>query len=187
MKLSILICSLSSRSHLLKRLTDILDKQVDGINSQYIVITDNGEKKIADKRNELLSMAEGEYVCFIDDDDLVPDYYVSEILKAIETKPDCVGLDGYMTTNGKDRHNFKISNTYEFWFEKNGVYYRTINHLCPVKRELALQVKFPRGINYAEDAEYSKRLRPLLKTEVYINKDMYHYDFQTAISSQINK
>jgi hypothetical protein len=89
-----------------------------------------------------------------------------------------------MTTNNKDRHNFKISNTFDSWFELNGVYYRTINHLCPVKRELALQVKFPRGINNGEDADYSNRLRPLLKTEVYINKDMYHYDFNTNTTTQ---
>jgi glycosyltransferase involved in cell wall biosynthesis len=74
MKLSILICSLSSRAHLLKRLTDILDKQVDGINSQYIVDIDKGQQRIADKRNKLLLMSQGEYICYIDDDDLVPEY-----------------------------------------------------------------------------------------------------------------
>lgn len=183
MKLSILICSIESRSHLLARLMATLDMQSD-TNAEVLVSIDNRQKKISDKRNELLDRAKGEYVVFIDDDDLVPSYYVSELLKAIESKPDCIGFDGYMTTNSKDRHNFKISNTFDSWYEKNGVYYRTINHLCPVKRELALQAKFPRGINSGEDAEYSNRLRPLLKTEVYINKDMYHYDFQTAITTQ---
>jgi glycosyltransferase involved in cell wall biosynthesis len=183
MKLSILICSIKSRSHLLARLMAILDMQ-EHSDVEVLVSTDNREKKISDKRNELLDKAKGDYIVFIDDDDLVPSYYIAELLQAIESKPDCVGFDGYMTTNGKDRYNFKISNTFDSWYEKDRVYYRTINHLCPVKRELALQVKFPRGINSGEDSEYSNRLRPLLKREVYINKDMYHYDYQTAISTQ---
>jgi glycosyltransferase involved in cell wall biosynthesis len=183
MKLSILICSIEQRSELLARLMAILDMQYDS-EVEILVSIDNRQKKISDKRNELLDKAKGEYVVFIDDDDLVPDYYVSEILKAISTKPDCIGFDGYMTSNGKDKRNFKISNTFDKWYEKNGVYYRTINHLCPVKRSLALNAKFPRGINSGEDAEYSNRLRPLLKKETYINKDMYHYDYWNTISTQ---
>lgn len=184
MKLSILICSLSKRSHLLKRLTDILDKQVDGINSQYLVDIDNGQLKIADKRNKLLGAAIGQYVCFIDDDDLVPEYYVAEILKAVETKPDVVGFNGYMTVNGGIKEPFAISNKYGSWFKEGNTYYRTINHLCPVRRELALQVKFPRGKQSGEDAEFANALKPLIKAEVFIEKDMYHYDFWNNVSTQ---
>jgi hypothetical protein len=89
-----------------------------------------------------------------------------------------------MTTNGRDRRDFKISNTFSKWEEANGVYYRTINHLCPVKREMALMAKFPRGINQGEDSEYADRLMKYLRTEYYINKPMYHYDYQTAKSTQ---
>jgi glycosyltransferase involved in cell wall biosynthesis len=85
-----------------------------------LVSIDNRQKKISDKRNELLDRAKGDYVVFIDDDDLVPSYYIYELLKAIEAKPDCVGFDGYMTTNGKDRHNFKISNTFEVGTKRTG-------------------------------------------------------------------
>lgn len=184
MKLSILICSLSSRAHLLKRLTDILDKQVDGVNSQYLVDIDQGQLKIADKRNKLLSAATGEYVCFIDDDDLVPDYYVSEILKAIAGKPDVVGFNGYMTTNGTKKELFAISTAYQGWFVKDNIHYRCPNHLSPVKREIALKVRFEKGKQSGEDAIYSMALLPLLNTEVFIDKDMYHYDFNTTISTQ---
>jgi glycosyltransferase involved in cell wall biosynthesis len=184
MKLTILICSLVKRAHFLKRLTDILDKQVDGINSQYLVNVDAGQLKIADKRNKLLELATGEYICFIDDDDLVPDYYVAEILNAIQTKSDVIGFNGYMTTNGTKKELFSISNRYEKWDKIDGRYVRTINHLCPVKRELALQVKFPKGMQCGEDAEYANKLKPLIKTEVFIEKDMYHYDYNSTTSTQ---
>jgi hypothetical protein len=57
------------------------------------------------------------------------------------------------------------------------VFFRRANHLSPVKRELALQAMFPDQSN-AEDKEYSGRLNPFLKTEVKIDKSIYHYDFK---------
>ena len=62
------------------------------------------------------------------------------------------------------------------WHQSGGIYYRTPNHISPVKRELALQAGFPE-IAFGEDHEYSKRLLPLLKTETIIKENLYHYDF----------
>ena len=58
------------------------------------------------------------------------------------------------------------------------IYFRRTNHLTPVKRELALQAMFPDKSN-GEDQEYSGRLNPFLKTEVKIDKSIYHYDFKS--------
>ena len=44
--------------------------------------------------------------------------------------------------------------------EKNGVYYRTPNHLSPVKHLIADKVRFPH-VNHGEDAAYSKAIYPL--------------------------
>ena len=72
------------------------------------------------------------------------------------------------------QRKFIHSIKYKTWFEENYIYYRCPNHLNPVKRELALKVRFlPQ--DSGEDCDYSKRLLPLLKTETYIEGIIYNY------------
>jgi len=55
-----------------------------------------------------------------------------------------------------------------------------------VKRELALQVPF-KEINFGEDADYAKRLKPLLKSEHSIHKVLYHYDYNSKTTETQRK
>lgn len=184
MKLSILICSLKSREIFYNRLIGILEKQKNN-NVEIISSIDNGVKSIGAKRNELLNKASGDYVAFIDDDDTVHNDYIKLILEAIKNNPDCVGIEGIMTTNGRNPEKFIHSLKYDSWFKKNGIYYRNPNHLNPVKREIALSVMFPE-INHGEDKDYSERLFEHLKTEEYINIPIYNYLFVTNKNSSAN-
>jgi glycosyltransferase involved in cell wall biosynthesis len=173
-KLSILIPSISRHTAHLDALIQMISPQ---ITKQVEVITDSSEGyNIGIKRNKLLQLATGEYVVFIDSDDRISPKYVELILKATENNPDCVGISGYMTTNGANMEQWHISMDYGYWRKENGVYLRTPNHISPVRRELALQAGFPE-VTSGEDAEYSRRLFPLLKTENKIPGNIYHYDY----------
>ena len=90
---SILICSLYKRNHYLKRLENILNKQLHN-DIEIIYAVDNGEMSIGDKRNKLLNSTHdnSEFLAFIDDDDLVSENYVSIILNALYQCPDVVGM-----------------------------------------------------------------------------------------------
>jgi glycosyltransferase involved in cell wall biosynthesis len=175
-KLSILICSLNSRVDKLNRLMNVLKPQLhDEI--EVLVKTDDGQMPIGAKRNLLLEEAKGNYISFVDDDDLVSDDYVRKIIEATESSPDCCGLQGIITFQGQGPRLFIHSLKYKEWFEQNAVYYRCPNHLNPVKRELALSVKFPES-NFGEDKDYSTRLLPLLKEEKFIHGTIYHYLYE---------
>ena len=130
------------------------------------------------KRNELIKNSGGEYFSQIDVDDVVPSYYVDEMMKAIEQMPDVVSFIGFMTTNGENRREFtiKLGEKYE---ERNGQYFRYPNHLCCFKRSTVESVKF-RDIWVQEDYYYATEIRDkgLLKTEVHIEKVMYIYDYK---------
>lgn len=141
-----------------------------------IIVDSSMNYNIGKKRNILLAMANGEYIVFVDDDDWVAPNYVSLIVDACNGC-DCVGISGYITTNGQDRREWYISRKYTHWYEANGVYYRTPNHISPVRRELAMKAGFPE-ISNGEDHEYSKRLHPLLNTEVKIEQALYHYQYR---------
>jgi len=177
-KLSILICSLSSRADKLQRLMTVLQPQVNDA-VEILIKTDNGEMTIGAKRNLLLEEATGEYIAFVDDDDLVSEDYVKKILEATESKPDCCGIQGIITFQGQSPRMFIHSLKYKEWFEQNNVYYRCPNHLNPVKREIALLVKFPE-LNFGEDKDYSNRLVTLLKEERFISGVIYHYLYEKA-------
>jgi glycosyltransferase involved in cell wall biosynthesis len=128
------------------------------------------------KRNSLLAEAKGDYIVFADDDDEVDENYIPLILSATEHSPDCVGIQGMMTTNGKNPKQWYISKEHKTWHENNGIYYRTPNHISPVRKTIALQVGFP-DISFGEDYQYSMGILPLLQTEIKIEKNIYHYKF----------
>jgi len=185
MKLSILICTLKNRQDYAKRLRECLYPQVENVSDQVEVLwaEDEGQQSIGHKRNELLKRAKGDYIAFVDDDDLLSDDYVARILSALESEPDCVGMhllhfnDGVL--GGLTYHSLRYTSWHESRETTLGMmrYYRNPNHLNPVKRDLALQVMFPE-ISMGEDKDYSTRLLPLLKTEEYIVEPIYYYLFR---------
>ena len=184
MKLSILVPTMPSRASYLKRLKRSIRNQITE-DVELLVFEGDSNQSIGSKRNALLGMAKGDYISFVDDDDLVAHHYVSSILKATETSPDVVGIhllhyEDY-SLRGLTYHSLKFNE----WFDEPNSghprlrnYYRNPNHINPVKRELALRVKFPE-INMGEDKDYSMRLKPLLTSEVYISDPIYAYLFRT--------
>lgn len=177
MKLSILILTIPERADKLKRLLDVLQPQVP--ESVEIIVKEElpsgeGGPTIGANRNAAVADSIGEYICFVDDDDLVPEYYVERILKAIDTKPDVVGMSGHYIVGQNKPQLFVHSMQYKEWLTVDGVHQRCPNHLNPVKREIALQVPYPEK-NHGEDQDYSMALLPLLKTEVMVDGIMYFY------------
>jgi len=182
--MSLLIPSLASRSRYLSELKAEIEKQRSRFeNIEILVNLDEGQKTVGQKRNELLKMSKGTYVAFIDDDDFVSSDYLAEFTQALESSPDCIGFKGFITTNGKNRKIFMMSKNFEYKEDEN-YYYRPINHLCPVKREIALKIGYPE-INCGEDYQYCMRLKRsgLLKEEVFIDKELYHYRFDTELTA----
>jgi len=154
---------------------------LDFENVEIIIACDNKTISTGKKRQLLLELAKNDFVVAVDDDDYVYPYYVEEILKAIQSNPDCVGTRGIYTNDGNQSTEWRLSKDYpnETISEKGRhIYLRTSNHLTPVKKHLALQAGFPDKSN-AEDKWYSERLQPLLKTEVKIDKIMYHYRYSS--------
>lgn len=178
MILLILICTLPERAVKLKRLTNILDKQLtEGVN--YKVHDAGRSMSTGEKRNQLIEQSESTYFCFCDDDDIVTSDYVPLIMEAIQHNPDVITFRGFMTTNGADRRGFTIKLGSEYT-EKNKHFYRFPNHLCVFKREKVRHIKFPH-VWMQEDFIWADNIRKsrVLKTEYHIDKEIYHYDFTT--------
>ncbi|HTA81770.1 MAG TPA: glycosyltransferase [Bacteroidia bacterium] len=186
MKLSILICSVKKRLTQFAMLAGHLEKQAQNKPVEILWLGDNKTMSVGEKRNKLLSISEGDYVAFVDDDDWVADDYVDEILKGIEKKPDCVTFNAiYSTDEGETIPvEYSVNNILNV-DEPNKPRLRVPNHLIPMKREFALATMFLEK-NFGEDTDYGLRVRRLLKTEHKIEKPLYYYRF-SFVNSETHK
>lgn len=155
------------------------------LSDQVEVLTDTRERNVptGTKRTALYSQAKGKYVCSVDCDDWIAPNYVAEILEAAKVGPDVITFEGWYTENGRNHVDWtiRLGEKYEARHE-NGKYmfFRFPNHLVPMKRELATRVKFPDKWQ-GEDYEWALKIRDmgLLKSEVHIFKQLYHYQYIT--------
>ncbi len=103
MKLSILILTVPKRQkRYFPRLTQHLLEQIgDREDIEVLGLYDNKKRSVGEKRNNLLEIAKGEYLTFIDDDDRIADDYIESITKVIDLKsPDVVVFESIATVNG---------------------------------------------------------------------------------------
>ena len=181
-ELSILICTHPNRTMLLSRLLWQLKQQlVDGV--EIIVELNIDPNTRWASRNTLLDKANGKYCVFVDDDDVVADDYVSQILTAIKSEPDICSITGSVTSLWNNhRRYFVLSQKYVPVFSLpsadhvGDIYFRCSSHLCPIRTEIAREVRFPEGM-INEDNGYSERLKKYegqLK-EVIIEPVIYYY------------
>lgn len=181
MILSILIPVIPQYETQFKSLFELLANQKKSAEVEIIHSVDkrqiDGGKSTGLRRQELLERATGDYIAFIDADDIVYDYYIDEMLKACASGADCFAINGIMTTDGQHETKWYLSKDFKNEDRVEGnktVYYRHTNHITGVKRSIALAAGFPDKSN-AEDKYYSDRL--VLRSEYKIERPMYWYKF----------
>lgn len=130
---------------------------------QYIRKDNNG---VSSARNRGLKEAKGEYIVFIDSDDLVSDDYIEQILKAIETNPDTVYIS-WKSIDGKLGKIIRNEND-EFNPWNRCVWNRVF------KKEYIDGLFFNEEMQVAEDDDFLNRL-PVPSSKTYISKQIYYY------------
>jgi glycosyltransferase involved in cell wall biosynthesis len=182
--LDVLIPSVYARHAQLVALLDHLAPQLEPFDgrARVILARDDGEAAVGSKRNQLLLAATAEYVCQVDDDDWVHDDYVGRIMEALIERPDYVGWKLAYTVDGLPQKPAIHSLTNSGWGETDDLYLRTISHLNPMRRELAL-LGLPFQPGFGEDKAWADRVAATgrVKTEVYIGgAAQYVYRYSTS-------
>lgn len=194
LKLSILIPTLSSRASILGRLIRKLENQINAMSPtpevEVLIFEDNKEITVGAKRTRLLCEAQGEFVVFVDDDDDISDDYVYQFVSAIRAHPtvDCIGMRGVITTNGANPRQVIYSLQNKKLYESGGVYYRPPSHLTPIRRTLVASFPYL-DASFGEDSDWAKRVMAagVLKSEFFIDKVLYHYQFSPTNSETQNR
>jgi glycosyltransferase involved in cell wall biosynthesis len=182
--LSILILTLPTRIDSYATLIKSLNQQVIENNLinrvQILTLCDTKEISVGEKRNILLNKSCGRYVCFIDDDDVIAPNYLIKIISALSSNADVVTFCGDYMENSI-RTEFSISMVHRGNFNHPNMFYRLPNHLCPVKREIALSCQFT-DKNYGEDSDYADKINQYIKNEFHIQDKLYFYMYDSNTS-----
>lgn len=125
MKLSILIPTTQETQKHLNQLLGVLLPQTKPFEGDVHIDIEGGVKmNRGQKCNSLLRDAEGEYVWFLEDTDIVSETAVADIFTAIESNPDLIGLNGATNVNGNVKD-----------------WYKPLSFNSPVKKELVCKFK----------------------------------------------
>lgn len=180
---TIAIPTLGERRDLFARLCDRLLPQLDRHEGRVKVLAywNNGHPPLPEIRQQMVEATTTDYISCVDDDDLVADDYVDEIMRALTERPDQVGFRVQCYSDGVPTaisfHSLKHSG----WRNEADAYYRDLSHINPIRTALARRANFRRTkLRQAEDRAWVAQLRGRVKTEVYIDRVMYHYLFSTS-------
>ena len=167
MTLTILIATVPSRKHLVKKLITKLEKLIEGYDDiQIFCLYDNMMITTGAKRNKLMSMVDSAYVCYVDDDDMVSNDYIEEIYPHLKSlQYDIVSFNvHYKDDVGGDK-------IYDF-----SEYPPTHVH---VRRTEKITRPFA-DIKTGEDRQWMLENSPNIGEVLHIPKVLYTYRFSTT-------
>lgn len=177
---SVCIATQARRADKLARLLGVLLPQAEQALGavEVVALYNNADKTIHEYRQALLDDARGDYISFVDDDDMVTGDFIETVVVAMWNNP---GTDyiafrhAYYESGVFDRetrtglHLGPSRNLPEYFV-------RVITHINPVRMELARQAGFTSAkAGEWEDHAYDMKVAELAKTEVVIPRPLYHY------------
>jgi glycosyltransferase involved in cell wall biosynthesis len=181
----ILVPTLGERHALFTRLMGTLLPQTDPYAGSVRVIGwhNNGRPSLPRIRQKMVEASRADYVCFVDDDDLVAPDYVDTIMTALEQRPDYVGFQVQCYSDGAPIALAHHSLEFSRWRNSPGRFERDISHINPIRTVLARRSRFDQvRAGAAEDRAWAAKLRSsrVLRSQVFIPRIMYHYLYSTS-------
>ena len=182
----ILICSVPYRHDSLLALLKRLDVQMHP-NVTVRLFRDNLEHTYGQKCQALLDAARGDYVSFIDDDDLVDKGFIHTVLEALELSrnsqgevmADYVGFDVWYTIDGIRQLPVEHSLKHDGWNKIDDhpdVLTRDITQFNPIRTSIARRGHWEGG--WQADFRWAAEVREAWpreqRCEVYIGEPLYY-------------
>jgi glycosyltransferase involved in cell wall biosynthesis len=160
---------------------------------EVITCLDNKRLKVGHKRNILKVNATGQYMAYIDDDDVIATDYFARLLPHCNGANDLVTFRAVMHYNGKPFVNVDYDLKHLTDHDVPGKSYKPVNghrrvelgwanrvpnHLMVWRTSIARNVDFP-NINFGEDGIWAQKMRRKVKTVQKLENVLYHYMFDS--------
>lgn len=198
MKLSILIPTLPQRKKMFNILRKNLTAQIDYVHSthpslgQVEILFDSSKKflkgglSVGAKRDALKCRATGEYLVFVDDDDMIAPNYLESILRLMESNPDIITFRSlYKSSTYWGIVDMNLNHAENEQMNDSTIVKRQPFHVCPIRTSIAQQHSFP-DINNAEDWGWMVKVLTDCKTQSHSDQILHQYN-EFASVSEVNK
>lgn len=149
----------------------------------------DGGLSIGKNREELLIRAQGEYLCYLDADDLPAPNYMESLVRMCLKGKDVVTFRNLTVT---DFYWTMIDMSLEHNEDEEATPYKIVKRkpwlVCPVRSVLAKQFQFP-DINYSEDSQWMEQVLTLCKTEIHTDEILssYRHSSKTSQADKITQ
>ena len=168
-----------------------LEKQIadDELQDMFeiLVFTDNRHRSVGAKRQALLNTAQGEFIAYLDDDDDISDYYITNFLEAhcinvVNEETDVITFNQHVYVDGT-----YYANRFEFGKEGNdpidqeGGCVRPPWHVCFWRRDIVKHCTFP-DTNYGEDWAWAEQANKKAESSYHIDAFMHTYHYNSEVS-----
>ena len=192
MKLSIVIPYYNTPDYT-KELLDVLAPQIN--DEVECVVVDDGSPKAfktkyewcrvirkknggcASARNRGIDETSGDYIQFIDSDDLVPEYFVDNLIETINKNPDIIEYSWKSLSKEGSQHNYKL-NTDTDRLSNPSVCTRTF------KRSFIGDVRFNEKKDSTEDEDFSRKIGYIKNEDINVAVIYdYMYFYRTAVTN----
>lgn len=185
--LSILIPSIPKRKQKLDRLLCELTKQIEAIKQHEMlgiveaVFDDSisfldGGLSIGKKREKLVKLATGKYLCFLDDDESIAPNYVESLLRLCNFDLDiCTFRAISKLETAWGLVDMRLAYKLNDQFTPEHTIRRMPFHMCPVRSEFAKLYEFE-DINNAEDSRWMEQVLAHCTTEAHTDKILFQYN-----------
>lgn len=185
MKLSVLIPSVPARRAMALALYDSIAQQSEGLPVEILLLLDNKQRSIGKKREALVRLAQGRFLTFVDDDDMVLNGYVPKLVESIRLDPDVdvITFDSLCQINDAEPVEVWHSCAFENEEYNPRGFKRKPWHIHAWRRDFVAPYSFP-DISYGEDWGWCKQFVPLVRREGSIQGDdpLYLYRYNSAVS-----
>jgi glycosyltransferase involved in cell wall biosynthesis len=154
------------------------------LNTGYVSLLEQQNGGVSVARNTGIEQCKGEYITFVDADDLLfKDYYIN-VFSVIESEsPDIIDIGFRRFSEEKDLRDNPDMFTYNDFGVLNtsdvisNIFSRAVFYSCTriTKKTVLGDLRFPEGVNFCEDMIFLYQLYQRSETIYHINKALYAY------------
>ncbi len=160
--------------------TDSTADTIKSFEDKRIILIEQENRGVSAARNRGLEIAKGEYITFLDADDMFPKYAIEERVYYFEYHPSVDVVHGKISIRD-EKLEYEIKSYQPFAFKsvlKNTLHLDNKMFFNPgymIRKNRLNSIKFQEGMTHAEDILFLLRLSSTNITFGFIPKTMYYY------------